>query len=166
MTPTCLNRFRFQVDLHNAQLAAGYGAGSGLPCGLPNPPIGPPNTVRWDLKAGFTLNGRARPAWFSLRVGGSLISKTFTKNKKKTTFIRQNFRVGGPPKPRGPGSLRIFAGGLFEKNLGKNAKGAKNKAQPGHFLRPRAFQKSLAVAPARGAFMGVEARTRKRQLTS
>jgi hypothetical protein len=42
--------------------------------GLQNPPIGPPNTVRWDLKLAYAEIGAPERHWFSLRVGRQLIN--------------------------------------------------------------------------------------------
>ena len=42
--------------------------------GFQNPPIGPPNTVRWDLKLAYAEIGAPEKHWFSLRVGRQLIN--------------------------------------------------------------------------------------------
>ena len=42
--------------------------------GFQNPPIGPPNTVRWDLKLAYAEIGSPDKHWFSLRVGRQLIN--------------------------------------------------------------------------------------------
>ncbi len=42
--------------------------------GFQNPPIGPPNTVRWDLKLAYVEVGAPEKHWFSLRVGRQLIN--------------------------------------------------------------------------------------------
>jgi hypothetical protein len=42
--------------------------------GFQNPPIGPPNTVRWDLKKAYVEIGTPEKHWFSLRVGRQTIN--------------------------------------------------------------------------------------------
>ena len=45
-----------------------------MPGGLPKPAVGPPNTVRWDLKLAYAEVGAPDKHWFSLRVGRQLIN--------------------------------------------------------------------------------------------
>jgi hypothetical protein len=47
-----LNRFRFQVDLHTPSWLRVTAQVQDARAGYQTPPIGPPNTVRWDLKLG------------------------------------------------------------------------------------------------------------------
>jgi hypothetical protein len=69
-----LNRFRFQVDLHTASWLRVTAQVQDARSGFQNPPIGPPNTVRWDLKLAYVEIGDPEKHWFSLRVGRQLIS--------------------------------------------------------------------------------------------
>ena len=69
-----LNRFRFQVDLHTASWLRVTAQVQDARSGFQNPPIGPPNTVRWDLKLAFVEIGAPDKHWFSLRVGRQLIN--------------------------------------------------------------------------------------------
>ena len=39
-----------------------------------NPPLGPPNENRWDLKLAYTEIGDPEKHWFSLRVGRQIIN--------------------------------------------------------------------------------------------
>jgi len=69
-----LNRFRFQVDLHAASWLRVTAQVQDARAGFQNPPLGPPNTVRWDLKEAYAEIGAPEQHWFSLRVGRQLIS--------------------------------------------------------------------------------------------
>ena len=69
-----LNRFRFQVDLHTPSWFRVTAQVQDARAGFQNPPIGPPNTVRWDLKLAYAEIGDPEKHWFSLRVGRQLIN--------------------------------------------------------------------------------------------
>jgi len=69
-----LNRFRFQVDLHTASWLRVTAQVQDARSGFQNPPIGPPNTVRWDLKLAYVEIGNPDKHWISLRVGRQLIN--------------------------------------------------------------------------------------------
>jgi hypothetical protein len=69
-----LNRFRFQVDLHAASWLRVTAQVQDARAGFENPPLGPPNTVRWDLKLAYAEIGAPEQHWFSLRVGRQLIN--------------------------------------------------------------------------------------------
>jgi Alginate export len=69
-----LNRFRFQVDLRAASWLRVTAQVQDARAGYQNPPIGPPNTVRWDLKLAYVEIGAPEQHWFSLRVGRQLIN--------------------------------------------------------------------------------------------
>jgi hypothetical protein len=69
-----LNRFRFQVDLHTPSWFRVTAQVQDARAGFQNPPIGPPNTVRWDLKLAYAEVGAPDKHWFSLRVGRQLIN--------------------------------------------------------------------------------------------
>ncbi len=69
-----LNRFRFQVDLHTASWLRVTAQVQDARSGFQNPPIGPPNTVRWDLKLAYVEVGDPEKHWFSLRVGRQLMN--------------------------------------------------------------------------------------------
>ena len=69
-----LNRFRFQVDLHTPSWLRVTAQVQDARAGFQNPPIGPPNTVRWDLKLAYAEIGAPEKHWFSLRVGRQLIN--------------------------------------------------------------------------------------------
>jgi hypothetical protein len=69
-----LNRFRFQVDLHSASWLRVTAQVQDARAGYQNPPIGPPNTVRWDLKLAYAEIGAPEQHWFSLRVGRQIIN--------------------------------------------------------------------------------------------
>jgi hypothetical protein len=69
-----LNRFRFQVDLHTPSWFRVTAQVQDARSGYQNPPIGPPNTVRWDLKLAYAEIGAPDKHWFSLRVGRQLIN--------------------------------------------------------------------------------------------
>jgi hypothetical protein len=69
-----LNRFRFQVDLHTPSWLRVTAQVQDARAGFQNPPLGPPNTVRWDLKLAYVEVGGPEKHWFSLRVGRQLIN--------------------------------------------------------------------------------------------
>ena len=69
-----LNRFRFQIDLHTPSWLRVTAQVQDARAGLQNPPIGPPNTVRWDLKLAYVEVGAPEKHWFSLRVGRQLMN--------------------------------------------------------------------------------------------
>jgi hypothetical protein len=69
-----LNRFRFQVDLHTPSWLRVTAQVQDARSGFQTPPIGPPNTVRWDLKLAYVEVGAPEKHWFSLRVGRQLIN--------------------------------------------------------------------------------------------
>jgi hypothetical protein len=69
-----LNRFRFQVDLHASSWFRVTAQVQDARSGFQNPPIGPPNTVRWDLKLAYAEIGAPDRHWFSLRVGRQIIN--------------------------------------------------------------------------------------------
>ncbi len=69
-----LNRFRLQVDLHTPSWLRVTAQVQDARAGFQNPPIGPPNTVRWDLKLAYAEIGAPEKHWFSLRVGRQLIN--------------------------------------------------------------------------------------------
>ena len=69
-----LNRFRFQVNLHTPSWFRVSAQVQDARAGFQNPPLGPPNTVRWDLKLAYAEIGAPDQHWFSLRVGRQLIN--------------------------------------------------------------------------------------------
>jgi len=69
-----LNRFRFKVDLRTPSWFRVTAQVQDARSGFQNPPIGPPNTVRWDLKLAYAEIGAPGKHWFSLRVGRQLIN--------------------------------------------------------------------------------------------
>jgi hypothetical protein len=69
-----LNRFRFQVDLHTPSWFRITAQVQDARAGFQNPPVGPPSTVRWDLKQAYAEIGAPEKHWFSLRVGRQLIN--------------------------------------------------------------------------------------------
>ena len=69
-----LNRFRFQVDLHTPSWFRATAQVQDSRAGFQNPLIGPPNTVRWDLKLAYVEIGAPERHSFSLRVGRQLIN--------------------------------------------------------------------------------------------
>ena len=69
-----LNRFRFQVDVHASSWLRATAQVQDARAGFQTPPLGPPNTVRWDLKLGYVEVGAPEKHWFSLRVGRQLIN--------------------------------------------------------------------------------------------
>lgn len=69
-----LNRFRFQADF---QLSSWFRFVSQVQDARPfleNPPIGPPNENRWDLKLAYAEFGDPERHWISFRVGRQLIN--------------------------------------------------------------------------------------------
>jgi hypothetical protein len=69
-----LNRFRFQADV---QLTAWFKVIAQVQDARPfleNPPIGPPNENRWDLKLAYAELGNPDKQWISLRVGRQVIN--------------------------------------------------------------------------------------------
>jgi hypothetical protein len=69
-----LNRFRFQVDVHTLSWLRVTAQVQDARAGFQNQPIGPPNTVRWDLKQAYAEIGAPERHWLSLRVGRQLIN--------------------------------------------------------------------------------------------
>lgn len=69
-----LNRFRFQADLRFGSWLKFVSQVQDARPFLQNPPIGPPNENRWDLKLAFVEFGDPEKHWFSLRVGRQLIN--------------------------------------------------------------------------------------------
>ena len=69
-----LNRFRFQVDLYTPSWLRVTAQTQDARSFFQNPPIGPPNTVRWDLKLAYVEVGAPEKHWFSLRVGRQIIN--------------------------------------------------------------------------------------------
>jgi len=69
-----LNRFRFQADIKpNSWFRATAQLQDARPF-FENPPIGPPNENRWDLKLAYVEVGDPEKHWFSLRVGRQIIN--------------------------------------------------------------------------------------------
>jgi len=69
-----LNRFRFQMNL---QFTNWFRIVTQTQDARPisqNPPYGPPNEVRWDLKLAYAEFGDPEKHWISLRVGRQLIN--------------------------------------------------------------------------------------------
>ena len=69
-----LSRFRFQVNLHTPSWFRVTAQVQDSRSGFQNAPIGPPNTVRWDLKLAYAEIGAPDKHWFSLRVGRQMIN--------------------------------------------------------------------------------------------
>jgi hypothetical protein len=69
-----LNRFRLQLDLHTPSWFRVTAQVQDARAGYQTPPIGPPNTVRWDLKLAYAEIGAPERHWFNLRVGRQLIN--------------------------------------------------------------------------------------------
>jgi len=84
-----LSRFRFQVDLQTHSWLRATAQVQDARPGFQNPPIGPPNTVRWDLKLAYAEIGAPEKHWFSLRVGRQLI------NYNNTIFANSEWRNQG-----------------------------------------------------------------------
>lgn len=69
-----LNRLRFQADVKpNTWFRVTAQLQDARPF-FENPPIGPPNENRWDLKLAYTEIGDPQKHWFSLRVGRQIIN--------------------------------------------------------------------------------------------
>jgi hypothetical protein len=62
------------VDLHTPSWLRVTAQVQDARAGYQNPPLGPPNTVRWDLKLAYAEVGAPDKHWFSLRVGRQLIN--------------------------------------------------------------------------------------------
>jgi hypothetical protein len=69
-----LNRFRLQMDLHTQSWLRVTAQLQDARAGYQNPPLSPPNTVRWDLKVAYAEVGAPDKHWFNLRVGRQLIN--------------------------------------------------------------------------------------------
>jgi len=69
-----LNRFRYQADLRFGSWFKFESQVQDARPFLENPPIGPPNENRWDLKLAYVEIGEPEKHWFSLRVGRQLIN--------------------------------------------------------------------------------------------
>lgn len=69
-----LNRLRIEADLHATSWLRVTAQAEDARAGYQNAPIGPPNTVRWDLKLAYVEIGNPEKNWFSLRVGRQLIN--------------------------------------------------------------------------------------------
>jgi Alginate export len=69
-----LNRFRLEADVKpNSWFRVTAQLQDARPF-FENPPIGPPNENRWDLKLAYTEIGDPEKHWFSLRVGRQIIN--------------------------------------------------------------------------------------------
>ncbi len=69
-----LNRFRLQMNIQlNSWFKLVAQAQDARPL-LQNPPIGPPNENRWDLKLAYAEFGDPEKHWISVRVGRQLIN--------------------------------------------------------------------------------------------
>jgi hypothetical protein len=69
-----LNRFRFEADVKpNSWFRASAQLQDARPF-FQNPPLGPPNENRWDLKLAYAEIGDPQKHWFSLRVGRQIIN--------------------------------------------------------------------------------------------
>jgi hypothetical protein len=69
-----LNRFRIQADVKpNSWVRATAQLQDARPF-FENPPLGPPNENRWDLKLAYIEVGDPDKHWFSLRVGRQIIN--------------------------------------------------------------------------------------------
>ncbi len=69
-----LNRFRLETDL---RAGSWFDVSAQVQDARPfyeNPPIGPPNENRWDLKLAYAEIGNPEKHWFSLRVGRQIIN--------------------------------------------------------------------------------------------
>jgi len=69
-----LNRFRFQADLRMGRWIKFVSQVQDARPFFEQPPIGPPNENRWDLKLAYAQFGDPEKQWFSLRVGRQLIN--------------------------------------------------------------------------------------------
>ncbi len=69
-----LNRFRFQADIKpNSWIRVTAQLQDARPF-FENPPLGPPNENRWDLKLAYAEIGDPEKHWASLRVGRQIIN--------------------------------------------------------------------------------------------
>jgi hypothetical protein len=69
-----LNRFRFEADIKpNSWFRVSTQLQDARPF-FQNPPLGPPNENRWDLKLAYVEVGDPEKHWFSLRVGRQIIN--------------------------------------------------------------------------------------------
>ena len=69
-----VNRFRLQADILFGSWVKFVSQVQDARPFLENPPIGPPNENRWDLKLAYMEFGDPERQWFSLRVGRQLIN--------------------------------------------------------------------------------------------
>lgn len=69
-----LNRFRFQADLQFTSWLKVIAQVQDARPFLENPPIGPPNENRWDLKLAYAELGNPEKQWISLRVGRQIMN--------------------------------------------------------------------------------------------
>lgn len=69
-----LNRFRFQADLRFGSWFKFVSQVQDARPFLENPPLGPPNENRWDLKLAYVEVGNPERHWFSLRAGRQQIN--------------------------------------------------------------------------------------------
>lgn len=69
-----LNRLRLQLDLMPVRWFKAVVQTQDARPFFQNPPIGPPNENRWDLKEAYGELGDPEKQWFSLRVGRQLIN--------------------------------------------------------------------------------------------
>lgn len=69
-----LNRFRFQADLRFTSWLKFVSQVQDARPFFENPPIGPPNENRWDLKLAYAEFGDPERHWISLRIGRQLIN--------------------------------------------------------------------------------------------
>jgi Alginate export len=69
-----LNRFRLETDLRPGSWFRLSAQVQDARPFFKNPPIGPPDEVRWDLKLAYAEIGDPEKHWFSLRVGRQIIN--------------------------------------------------------------------------------------------
>ncbi len=69
-----LNRFRIQVDVKPNSWIRVTGQMQDARPFFENPPLGPPNENRWDLKLAYVEVGDPQKHWFNLRVGRQIIN--------------------------------------------------------------------------------------------
>ena len=69
-----LNRFRFQADVKLASWLRFVSQVQDARPLLENPPIGPPNENRWELKLAYVELGDPEKHWISVRVGRQIIN--------------------------------------------------------------------------------------------
>jgi len=110
-----LNRFRFQADLKLTRWFKFVSQMQDARPMLENPPIGPPNENRWDLKLAYAEFGDPDKQWISLRVGRQLI------NYNNTLIADSQWRNQGRSYDaavtnlqHGPYHLGIFAASAVE----------------------------------------------------